>query len=550
MVVSGGSTHKRFRPGPGAWYRASALYQMAALSGPVPVQQQLVPPDPWPGDADLGQALLNNRFPFAGRVLTGELPPWNAPEASAAWLAAMHGFDWLRHLRAAGGDGARRQARVLTAHWLDLYGRKWDPVAWAPDLVGARIAAWTGQHDFFLASADDELRATLFDSMARQVRFLERALPGRLVGSDLITAIKGLVHGGLCLDGLGRAVERARMLLARELPRQILPDGGHIEHSPARQLTVLRHLIDMRGCFRAARAEVPEALQHAIDRMTPTLRFFRHGDGGLALFNGAQEEEPVLIDTVLGQADARGRPLKSCPHIGFERLTAGRTCILMDTGYPPAPGVDEHAHAGTLSFEMSVGRERLITNCGAHPGDQGPWRAALAATAAHSTLVLADTNSSGVEPEGGLSRRPGRVECQRSEANGGVLVEAVHDGYRPGLGTIHRRRLYLAETGEDLRGQDVLNGPAGHGFAIRFHLHPGVSAAWVEGEAGLMLRLPSGALWRLRAAGAEMALEESIYLGHGAEPVPSLQLVLRGVTQAGETLVKWGLRREGSDTET
>jgi uncharacterized heparinase superfamily protein len=295
---------------------------------------------------------------------------------------------------------------------------------------------------------------------------------------------------------------------------------------------------------------VPEAVQHAIDRMTPTLRFFRHGDGGLALFNGAQEGEAVLIDTVLGQADARGRPLKSTPHIGFERITAGRTCILMDTGLPPAPGVDDHAHAGTLSFEMSIGRERLVVNCGAHPGDQGPWRAALAATAAHSTLTIDDINSSGVNDEGGLSRRPGKVQVDRQDGDAGTLVDAHHDGYRDRGGMVHHRRLFLAESGEDLRGQDRLVGAAGHDFSVRFHLHPGVRVAVLEDEAALLLRLPSGALWKFRATGAEIETTDSIYLGQGADPRPTTQIVLRGVTLSGETLVKWGLRREGSDIDT
>ncbi|MFV3074054.1 heparinase II/III family protein [Niveispirillum fermenti] len=548
--MTAGVAHKRFKPGSGAWYRGTALYQMTALSGPVPAGLSFVPPDPWPGDAQHGQELLNNRFRFTGQSFSGELPPWLEPGASAPWLAEMHGFDWLRHLRATGGDAARRQARVLVSHWLDLFGRKWDPVAWAPDVLATRVTAWIGQHDFFLASADDQLRARVFDSLARQVRFLDHAVPGRLKGGPLLTAVKGMVYGGLCLSGLSRVAERAGSLLARELPRQVLPDGGHVEHSPASQLLALRHLIDMRGCYRAGRADVPEALQHAIDRMTPTLRFFRHGDGGLALFNGAQEGEAVLIDTVLGQADARGRPLKSTPHIGFERITAGRTCILMDTGVPPAPGLDEHAHAGTLSFEMSIGRERLIVNCGAHPGDQGPWRAALAATAAHSTVTIDDTNSSAVNDEGGLTRRPSRVRSLRQDAEEGTLVEAHHDGYQIRGGFTHHRRLFLAESGEDLRGQDTLTGAAGHKFAVRFHLHPGVRVATLEDEAALLLRLPSGALWKFRAGGAGIETADSIYLGQGAEPRPTVQIVLRGITQLGETPVKWGFRREGSDIDS
>ncbi len=543
-MAKGGSQHRRFRPGPAGMLYGSAVYGMLALGGGGPGDLSVVPPDPWPGDANAGAELLNGVFRFAGQGFQGDMPPWRPKAASASWLAEMHGFDWLRHLRAIGGDSARRQARALVSAWIDAEGRRWTPVAWAPDVLAARLCSWIGQHDFFLASADDALRAKVFDSMARQMRHLVRAVPGPLQGGALILAIKGLAYGGLCLPGLPKAAERARALLERELPRQILPDGAQVERSPSVHLQVLRHLIDLRGCYRAARVEVPEVLQHAIDRMTPTLRFYRHGDGGLALFNGGREEEPIQVDTVLGQADARGRPLKTVPHVGFERLTAGRACVLFDAGAPPPPGLDARAHAGTLSFEMSVGRERLVVNCGAHPSDSGPWRAALAATAAHSTVTVEDTNSAAVRDDGGLDRRPRQVDGSRQEADGGVLVEAHHDGYREPFGLIHRRRLYLSESGEDLRGEDMLEGGSGKAFAVRFHLHPGVQASLLQGGTAALLRLPSGQGWRLRTAGGVLELADSVYLGTGAEPRKSRQLVIRGTTEPGTTQIKWAFRRE------
>lgn len=543
-MAKAGSQHRRFRPGPAGMLFGSAAYGLLALRGGGPGDLAVVPPDPWPGDAAAGADLLSGVFRFAGQAIQGEAPPWRPKGASATWLAEMHGFDWLRHLRATGGDAARRQARALVSAWIDAEGRRWHPVSWAPDVLAARIAAWIGQHDFFLASADDALRAKVFDSMARQTRHLLRAVPGPLQGGALILAVKGLAYGGLCLPGFPQATERARLLLERELPRQILPDGAQVERSPSVHLQVLRHLIDLRGCYRAARAEVPEALQHAIDRMTPTLRFYRHADGGLALFNGGREEEPIQVDTVLGQADARGRPLKAVPHVGFERLTAGRACVLFDAGPPPPPGLDARAHAGTLSFEMSVGRERLVVNCGAHPGDSAPWRAALAATAAHSTVTVEDTNSAAVRDEGGLDRRPRQVESSRQEADGGTLVEGSHDGYREPFGLIHRRRLYLSETGEDLRGEDMLEGGGGKAFAVRFHLHPGVQASLLQGGTAALLRLPSGQGWRLRTAGGLLELADSVYLGTGAEPRKSRQLVIRGTTEPGTTQIRWAFRRE------
>lgn len=537
------------------------LYNLT-LGGRAPTALALVPPDPWPGDVAAGTLLIGGTFRFSGQSYgtspaasgpAGEGPgdvPWLPEGAAPGWVTALHGFDWLRDLRAVSGDAARRQARQLVSDWIDRYG-SWHPVVWSPDILGARVSAWIGQHDFYCSSADDDFRARVFDSLARQCKHLSRVVPGSLQGAGLILALKGLAYGGLCLPGSAKCLHEALRLLDRELPRQILPDGGHIERCPAVQLAMLRHMIDLRAALRTARHDIPDALQHAIDRMTPALRFFRHGDGGLALFNGTQEEDPAFIDTVLAQADARGKPLKSAPHTGFERLLAGRTLVLLDTGAPPPPGLDTDAHAGTLALELSVGKERLFVNCGAHPSHVGRWRTALAATAAHSTVTLDETNSSEVREDGGLGRRPATVTCERLEQDGSVLIEATHDGYLKPLGLIHRRRLYLSENGEDVRGEDTLESPdgavtssAGRPFVARFHLHPSVQASLIREGHAVLLRLPSGITWRLRASGGEVDLVESVYLGQGNEPRRSLQIAIAAVTGDGATTVKWALRRE------
>lgn len=548
MTGQRASTLGWIKQGAQAFAFGNPLY-MLTLGGPGPSALETVPADPWPGNPAAGAALLAGVFRFAGQTIQSEEPLWQPIGAGPGWLAALHGFDWLRDLRAVGSDAARRHARLLVSSWLDRHAA-WSSVAWAPDVLGVRIANWIGLHDFYCASADDAFRARVFLSLARQTRHLARVLPGPLRGATLIAALKGLAYGGLSLPGGERYLTQALRLLERELPVQVMADGGHVERSPARHLAVLRHLIDLRATLRAARREVPEALQHAIDRMAPALRFYRHGDGGLALFNGGQEGDAALVDAVLAQADARGRPLRSAPHVGFERLLTGRTLVLMDTGGPPPPHLDAQAHAGTLSFEMSVGRERLIVNCGAHPSPTGPWRCGLAATAAHSTLTVAETNSAEVLEEGGLGRRPRQVTRERLEADGATLVEASHDGYLRNYGLVHRRRLYLSETGEDLRGEDTLE-PAtdaavpGREFTIRFHLHPSVQVSLIQNGAAALLRLPSGQGWRLRAAGGVLELAESIYLGQGEEPRRSQQIVITGATaDQGGAVVKWALRRE------
>ena len=505
-----------------------------------PTELTLVPPNPWPGDATRGRAMLAGVYSEGGETVVVDQSAWDAV-AGPAWSARMHAFEWLRDLRAVGGDSARRHARLLTSEWLDRFERRGE-IAWRADVMGARVAHWIGFHDFFCASADDEFRGRLFAALAKQVRMLSRALPGELSGAPLMFAIKGLMASGVCMAGGEARLAQAEKLLLRELQRQISSDGCHAERCPMVHASVLEALIDMRAMYRSRRIEMPEQLQHAIDRMAPALRFFRHGDGALALFNGSQEGEPLQLDTILTQADARGRPLKRAPQAGFDRVMLGRTVIIADSGAPAAPGLDRRAHAGIGSFEMSVGRERFIVNCGAHPAG-GKWRSALAATAAHSTLTVADTNQIELFADGGVARRPKTIDSRREDGPDGSLVEIAHDGYAQ-MGLVHRRRLYLSEGGEDFRGEDSVMGDAVHPYAIRFHLHPNVHASLIHNGHAVLLMLGDGSGWRFRSDAETIALEDTIYLGSGTTPRRSNAIVIAGKSGVGEVTVRWAFHRE------
>jgi len=165
------------------------------------------------------------------------------------------------------------------------------------------------------------------------------------------------------------------------------------------------------------------------------------------------------------------------------------------------------------------------------------------ASAAHSVLVVADTNSVEIRADGSLGRSPTSVARERAEHEGQQWVSATHDGYRERFGLIYARQLFLSADGEDLRGEERLTGLPGAAFAVRFHLHPSVQASLAHDAKAALLRLPSGNVWWLRAAGAEMSLGESVYLGSG-EARKTQQVVLSGTVQAGGATVRWAIRRE------
>jgi len=508
--------------------------------------------DLWPGSATRAARLLRGEYEVAGtiRPLAPEQPEvWGPDGGSPAWRAAAHGFAWQRDLRALGTDPARLRSRALAADWLAVGSQ--DPLAKAPDVTGARLSAWLGHWDFLAATAEDSLRRQLMQRLATDARDLVASLPAEAAHRGALVALKGGMAAALALDEstwLGRCTR----FLPAELERQFFPDGGHVERSPTQQFLALQDLIEIRNLLLGAGLPAPSILTAVLDRAAPALRLMRHADGGLALFNGSREEQAALVDLVLTQSLSRGRAPSALPETGFQRLAASRTLVIVDCGAPPAArrdaapgglprGADRQAHAGTLSFEMSVGKDRLIINCGAAPAAEGEWRDAMRATAAHSTLILADTNSSELRPEG-LGRRVEHVEADRQESNGAQWLEASHDGWLKQFGLRHRRRLYLSESGDDLRGEDVLEAErevAMPGFVVRFHLHPAVVASLQQDEQGVLLRLPSGAGWRLRVKGARVAIEESIMLS--GEPRRSQQVAL--YAEPDSSSLQWAIGR-------
>ena len=233
--------------------------------------------------------------------------------------------------------------------------------------------------------------------------------------------------------------------------------------------------------------------------------------------------------------------------------------LQVDAAPPPVARATDAGCASTLAIEFSDGPHRLIVNCGgaALAGALIPAELArgLRTTAAHSTLTLADQNSTAILPDGTLGKGVTQVEIDRreiaGEGGGASRLELSHDGYVKRHGFAHRRLLILANSGRELRGEDMLvpEGRKRRGdaleFVIRFHLGPDVEPSMTADGQAALLRITNGAMWQLRGAGATMRLEESLWVDGDGRPTPTFQLELSGTTPAGGASIGWLLRHIG-----
>lgn len=495
--------------------------------------------DPWPGDPARGARLVKSELEFGGALLPVHHDIFaEAPGCSRMLRAHLHGFTWLRDLRALGTDAARSRARTMALDFMDT--PRLESISYEADVIGARLASWLGHYDFFAASADDDFRHALMARLVHDARALSSSLPSAFQDQRTLTALKGLTAASIAMPEHVQSLPRALKLLVPELTRQFYPDGCHIERSPSAHLLALQDLTEIRALIQAGGKIPPTELVTTIEHAASAMRALRHGDGGLALFNGSKEELPTLIDLVLAQAGrARGTiaHLKSC---GLFRIAAAKSVLIMDAGAPAPPGLDRYAHAGALGFEFSYGKERIIVNCGAAPALVGDWSSALRETAAHSTLVIANTSSAEVKPPG-LGRRPMSVNAIRQDAGGIAWIEANHDGWGQIFGAIHHRRLGLSDNGEELQGEDAIEAGAPQPFDIRFHLPPTVTASPAQDEATILLRTSSGLGFQIKAEGTTPRIEESVYFGQ-SEPRRTEQIVLPS-SKEGPQHIKWTLKK-------
>ena len=539
MFLTEGISFKGIRP----LRRLTIGNPLAALSLPqrVPDHLRVIPPDPWAGDAQRGRDIIAGIFRFAGQTISKDDLSWAPEGARPEWVAELHGFEWLRDLRSVGGDRARRMAREMAGNWIAKHDKPVG-IAWRPDVTGARIAAWISFHDFFCSSADDEFRKNYFTSLCKQARHLARSLPGELRGVPLLRALKGLAYSGLALDDGDNRLEEAFKGILKEIGEQILPDGGHISRSPQAAFFFMQMLVDLRTALTSAKVEMPEELQHAIDRIAPAVKFFRHGDGALAQFNGGQEGNANICEATLMHSGARGKAMRTMPHSGYEKITLGRSALFMDIGLPLLSQYADRAHAGLMSLEYSFGKDRVFVNCGTSEV-HGKWRDLLRSTAAHSALAVDARNSCTIDATGVLTGRPA-VKYTRQEDPALAMIDATHNGYMPRFGLSHRRTVRLLDNGETLMGEDHLTGKSGVHFAARFHLHPNIQASLIHDGAEVLLRARSGTGWRFRAGGGQLAIEESVYASEGETPRKTRQIAILGITAGSPTSLTWELRRE------
>lgn len=439
-----------------AWPLAALWQERPNGAGPARAPDPALPPIARDSQAT-GEALLRaaevlaGRFTFLNRTIVyPERIRWDEPRAERLWRFHLHYFAYAADLGAAYAAQADprywARCRALLGDWIAA-----NPPArgdgWHPFTVSMRVVNWVRACQDFAGplAFESAFRARLTASLRGQARYLAAALERDLTGNHLIKNGKALLFAGAFLGGRdgSRWASLGQRLLAGEARAQILEDGGHYERSPLYHAEVLADYLDVAPLLRAG-SEDAQAVRHAAGAMAEFLAGIVHPDGTLPLFNDAEVRPSIPVDALLRRAGQDLRPageaVRAFPASGYYVLRAGDHVLVVDCGRVCPEHLPAHAHCDLLSFELSCGGVRLITNSGTYTYEAGRWRDAFRGTASHNTVQADDEEQSAIWNAFRVGRRAQVLEAVARPTAGGAYFRGAYAGFE-GNRTRHTREV-------------------------------------------------------------------------------------------------------------
>ncbi|HTU44709.1 MAG TPA: alginate lyase family protein [Bryobacteraceae bacterium] len=394
-----------------------------------------------------------NRFRFLNQERA--IRTWNDAGIPKLWLYNLHYFE--------------HPAENLIERWI-LGNPIGTGNGWEPYPTAIRIVNWVKW-----ALRRQQVSAEFLRSLAEQAEYLSQSLEYHLGANHLFADLVALTCAGMFFQGelARRWWETGSKLLRAQIAEQILADGAHYERSPMYHALVLESLLDLLNVSQVYGLAIADRVlwSSTASSMLSWLAKMTHPDGCIAFFNDAAfgiAPEPGQLFDYAERLGVQPGATSELHASGYARLENDRAMVIFDAapiGPDHQPG---HAHADTLSFELSARGKRMLVNSGTSTYERGPERQWQRGTAAHNTVRIDGEDQSEVWSAFRVARRARSFDLR---TNGKTFAEAAHDGYRRlSSPVIHRRRVDLGT--DRLRITDSIEGIGRHRIEVFFHFHP------------------------------------------------------------------------------
>ena len=469
---------------------------------------------------------------------------WNDKVKSKLWLYNLH---YLGDLNSLNADERFEFHLSYVLRWIDenpaFIGNGWEPYTLSLRVVN--LIKW--------CSRNNVRDQKILQSIALQADALKQQFEYHILANHLFSNAKALVFVGVYLDGeLGKdCLIKGLRVLKQEMEEQFLKDGAHFELSPMYHSIILWDVLELIDL--ALITNKPELIRElgkwrkiATQGIT-WLSTMCHPDGDISFFNDAAfsmapklnniKEYASKLNVEICKTDCSA--IISMPFSGFTRININseNSVLLINHAEIRSSYQPGHAHADTLSFELSLFGQRVFVNTGTSQYGLGDERNRQRSTPSHNTLNMDGQNSSEVWSGFRVARRAKVTEYTHSENHGKAIVSATHDGYaRFDPKYIHQR--FWESTPTTLEISDFFVNTKKMIISSRYHLHPNVKIVEFS-ENSALLRLIDRAEVCVNVLGGKMLRKSFNYLPEFGLKIPSEFIEVRHTKEEVKFSIVW-----------
>lgn len=401
---------------------------------------------------------------------------WQNSLRSKLWRYNQHYFD---DLNAIGSKCRVNWHEGLIDRWIKdnppFLGHGWEPYPTSIRIIN--WIKWSAEGGLLSKSAEE--------SLAMQIRWLRRRLEWHLLGNHLFMNAKALIFAGLYFDGSEAQdwLTHGMRIINEQISEQILPDGAQFELTPMYHALATEDLLDLINICEANAGKIPSDNMQNIaewrvlaERMLEWLGCMSHPDRKISFFNDsafgvaptnqelfsyAKRLDILVIEPKIGITNLKDS--------GYVRLQSENAVLIADLGPIGPDYLPGHAHADTLSFELSIFGSRIFVNSGTSEYGISAERHRQRGTLSHNTVCVVNQDSSEVWSGFRVGARA-KITRKCLQDDGLVLhAYGEHDGYaRINQQLRHSRKISLEE--RSLRIVDNVSLPLY--ASARYHFHP------------------------------------------------------------------------------
>ncbi len=449
-------------------------------------------------------------------------------------------FEFLNFSKNLGGKVGINVSKKNIFSWYKLNKYKFY-LPWTSELTAKRLINILYNYEFVNSSLDTKESYKLKEIILFHIKRLLLEFNNLKYYDVDSYQLKAFVLSSIILE---KDITKVLFIIKKIISYQVDNIGMHKSYNVLEHAKFINNLKELKNIILFYNIKDGDFLDKTIGKLGQILNQYYHFDGSLVMFNGSNNNYTKLIYDGLSKNEFYKTLRFIDLNNGIAFYKDKKRRIFFDIVKPNKMGISKNLNAGTLSFEISAYGEKIITNCGASE-NSGKNPEYLRYSAAHSTVILQNTNISEIKENNVHLKYPQNVSFTSDDLGDKFIFEGSHNGYEKKFSKIIKRKITIDKLNDKIEGEDIIISSKNKNekiiYHVRFHLMPNISFNITNGKKNIILKSPLNNVWLFKSD-SELVIEDSIYVDNNTTKHIQ-QIVIKGVTNKNKEVIKWSLEK-------